>query len=332
MNNNNNDDDDQTPEEKKSVASAAATTRRHLQPPPTTVEWIPPPPSVVVDDPPDDYYIAPELQDMMFTDITSAKLHDQVATNDIGRGKPYLSPAPGDDSKPAAWPAYGRIFGINRRLMINIPCRRAKREGSQTLNIYFLVDSGSPCSYLCLEAIRALVDPRLEFNSASFVATINGTSMNFYLSPLGTAEQPGKFHDVNVLGMDFLVHYGLTMIVDAPVARFRLIQIQNVDDEILAKYPEDIEYIARMEIGTNGVLNARCRRWKSNRPRGVPSLGIKEGVVDLEVLNSSVSCIIPEFRSKILFRDSVTPSLQQQNEPSKVARAELNRHFYLHQS
>ncbi|KAG7355281.1 hypothetical protein IV203_004637 [Nitzschia inconspicua] len=211
----------QTPE-KKLVADASATTTS----PTNSVD------SLI--DPPD--YIAPELQDMMLTDITSAKLHDQVATNDIGRGKPYLSPA-GDDSKPA-WPAYGRIFGINKRLMVNIPCRRAK-QGSQTLNIYFLVDSGSPCSYLCLEAIKAFIDPRLEFNSASFVATINGTSMNFNLSPLGTAERPGKFHDVNVLGMDFLVHYGLTMIVDAPVARFRLIQIQNVDDEILAKYPEE---------------------------------------------------------------------------------------------
>jgi len=71
--------------------------------------------------------------------------------------------------------------------MINIPCRGAK-QGSKNLNAYFLVNSGSPCSYLCLEAIKALIDPRLEFNSSSFVATIYGKSMKFNLSPMGTAE------------------------------------------------------------------------------------------------------------------------------------------------
>jgi hypothetical protein len=54
-------------------------------------------------------------------------------------------------------------------------------------------------------------------------------------SPEGT---PGKFHDVNVLGMDFLKEIDLSMVVDTPIYRFKLLQKEltsmeaDSDDEV----------------------------------------------------------------------------------------------------
>ena len=46
-----------------------------------------------------------------------------------------------------------------------------------------------------------------------------------HLSPLITPDgKPGKFHDVNVLGMDFLKVYGLSLIVDTPIEKFMLLK------------------------------------------------------------------------------------------------------------
>jgi hypothetical protein len=99
-------------------------------------------------------YIALDQQDMMFIDITSQILHSSQCTILIGRGNEYLSPV---DSIQLPWPAVGIVFGYNRRLVISLPCRRARpSRGYKVLNIFFFVDTGSPCSYLCQEAIEAL--------------------------------------------------------------------------------------------------------------------------------------------------------------------------------
>ena len=91
-------------------------------------------------------YIAPDQQDMMFTDITSTVLHSEECTDVIGRGNEYLSEA---KSFPLEWPATGVLYGLNRRLMISLPCRLGKRDpNNKVLNIFFVVDTGSPVSLL----------------------------------------------------------------------------------------------------------------------------------------------------------------------------------------
>jgi hypothetical protein len=55
-------------------------------------------------------YIAPDQQDMMFTDITSEILHSYESTVLIGRGNTYLSEA---KSFPLEWPAIGVVYGYN---------------------------------------------------------------------------------------------------------------------------------------------------------------------------------------------------------------------------
>jgi hypothetical protein len=49
-------------------------------------------------------------------------------------------------------------LGTNLRLMINFSCRkRSKARVYPFVNIIFLVDTGSPNSYLCTEAMQAIL-------------------------------------------------------------------------------------------------------------------------------------------------------------------------------
>jgi hypothetical protein len=63
------------------------------------------------------------------------------------------------------------------------------------------------------------------------------SSMQFHMSPLGTPEHPGKFHDVNVLGMDFLMLNKLSMMVDPPIYRFQILLKDR--QSIYADYPDE---------------------------------------------------------------------------------------------
>ena len=189
-------------------------------------------------------YIAPDQQDMLFTDITSDILHSNNCKITIGRGKEYLSPAV---SIQLPWPAVGVIYGHNHRLMISMPCRRAQSgRGYKVLNVFFLCDTGSPVSYLCKEAMEALID-RPECNLPEQLNVVIQNESNnavvFHLSPLGTPEHPGKFHDVNVIGMDFLIINGLSMMVDAPINCFQLVKRdhQLIYDEYPVEAFEDFE-------------------------------------------------------------------------------------------
>ena len=186
-------------------------------------------------DPPD--YIAPDQQDMTLTDITSAILHSNKCTVSIGRGNEYLSEA---KSFPLEWPATGIVYGLNKRLMVSLPCRRGRPDrGYKVLNIFFLVNTGSPCSYLCLEAMTALIGnpPCAVPEQLSVVVQDESFRMPFHMSPLGTKEVPGKFHDVNVLGMDFLQLAGLCMTVNTPIQLFRL--FKSDDRSMYQDYPDE---------------------------------------------------------------------------------------------
>mmetsp|Transcript_35538 Transcript_35538/g.85984 ORF Transcript_35538/g.85984 Transcript_35538/m.85984 type:complete len:220 (+) Transcript_35538:52-711(+) len=178
-------------------------------------------------------YITPDQQDMLFTDITSDLLHSNQCTIGIGRGMKYLS---------VPWPATGVIYGYNNRLMVNLPCRRARPDrGYKVLNVYFLLDTACPCSYLCREAMDALIGrpgPGTPLSEQLRVVVQNEAfQMAFYMSPVGTADAPGKFKDVNVLGMDFLVQANLTMSLDTPIHRFKL--SQKDFDTMYGEYPDD---------------------------------------------------------------------------------------------
>ena len=165
---------------------------------------------------------APDQQNMAFPDITSELLHSKNFTDSIGRGDEYLS----ESKYSRRWPATGKIYGQNKRLMISLPCRYARHEREdRVLNIFFLVDTGSPCSYLCQEAMMALLDDptcAMPEQLSVFVNDDESSPLTFHMSPGGTTEAPRKFHDVNVLGMDFLELAELSMTVETFFKKFLL--------------------------------------------------------------------------------------------------------------
>jgi hypothetical protein len=130
---------------------------------------------------------------MMLSDITSRILHSDESKFTIGRGKDYLSEA---DSIQLPWPAAGVAFGYNKRYMISLPCRRPRSDrGHKVLNVFFLFDTGSPCSYLCKEAMEALID-KPDVNLPEQLVVLVQDEVQpamFHMSPLGTTEHLGKF-------------------------------------------------------------------------------------------------------------------------------------------
>jgi hypothetical protein len=171
--------------------------------------------------------IAPEQQTMNLSDITSAVLHSDNMTQICSRGKAYLSDAVSFPENP--WPATAQFYGLNRRLMINLACQLVSRQEQQPIrNVYFLIHTASSYLYLSPEAMGALLPEGA--NIPKVLAHVWAHSKNqgddrcfqMYISPQGTPEEPGKFKDVNVLGMDFISRFSMT--VDGSLDRFKLLK------------------------------------------------------------------------------------------------------------
>jgi hypothetical protein len=150
---------------------------------------------LVMDDP---GYISPSGQDLLLTDVKKEILSTRIAPE---LGVRYLSVS---ESEDASFPVTGILFGLNRRLMVNLLVRR--KESHKFLNILFLVNTGSPVSYLCDEAISALIGNENALPKLINVFVQGNQVLECHLSPQG-----GRFHDVNVIGMDFLAAHNLTI-------------------------------------------------------------------------------------------------------------------------
>ncbi len=132
-------------------------------------------------------YIDPYSQEMMLTDITEDFLQSVAFEMEVE----YLSPAP---TFPGLFPATGVIFGYNHRPMINLACRKQGTD-NPPLNVIFLVNTGSPASYLSAKAMEALNTPDSKIRKSEYVMIHTKNVTQCYLSP------PDKnFVNVNVLG------------------------------------------------------------------------------------------------------------------------------------
>jgi hypothetical protein len=151
---------------------------------------VPLPTGLLIMDPPG--YIKPVLQDFLLTDITAEKLQDIAYLLDVD----YLGPA----AFPGTFPAMGFIGARNNRLMVSLVCRHQTSEDVPSVNIIFLINTGSPVTYLCHEAMEALIGKDSHVPPSLYVEIHSEKVIEAYLSPKGS-----HFADVNVLGMDFLV-------------------------------------------------------------------------------------------------------------------------------
>ena len=141
-------------------------------------------------------YIKPDLQDLLLTDITAKELRVIAAELEVD----YLGPA----AFPGTFPAMGNIKGLNHRLMVSLVCRRRTTKPKQvpSVNIIFLIDTGSPVTYICQEAMEALIGKDSHLPQALYVKIHSEKAIETHLSPKG---KDSRFADVNVLGMDFIV-------------------------------------------------------------------------------------------------------------------------------
>ncbi|KAJ1340341.1 hypothetical protein BSLG_005043 [Batrachochytrium salamandrivorans] len=96
----------------------------------------------------------------------------------------------------------GRIKGQTHRLMVPLVCRRQPTKPKQvpSVNIIFLIDTGSPVTYICQEAMEALIGKDSPLPQAMYAKIHSEKAIEVHLSPKGS-----HFADVNVLGMDFIV-------------------------------------------------------------------------------------------------------------------------------
>ena len=136
-------------------------------------------------------YIKPSLQDLLLTDIDTKVLREIARTMEVE----YL----GHASFPGSFPVEGRIWVPNHRLMVNLVCRRQTKSDSPTRNIVFLIDTGSPVTYLCQAAMESLIGKGCNLPQTLFVEIHTEEVIQTHISP-----KESHFAEVNVLGMDFL--------------------------------------------------------------------------------------------------------------------------------
>ena len=107
------------------------------------------------------------------------------------------------------------VMGMNRRYMVNLLARRKNTQHFR--NVFFMVDTGSPYTFISKTTMEAMVRPDSSIPSMIKLEIQGETSMICYLSP------PDKhFADVNLLGMDFLEMKGAHLITDWPQKTFVL--------------------------------------------------------------------------------------------------------------
>jgi hypothetical protein len=113
------------------------------------------------------------------------------------------------------FPVEGMVMGMNKRYMVNLLARRKNTQHFR--NVIFMVDTGSPYTFISKSTMEAMVGPDLNVPSIIKLEIQGETSMICYLSP------PDKhFVDVNLLGMDFLEMKGAHLITDWPKKTFVL--------------------------------------------------------------------------------------------------------------
>ncbi|EPZ30919.1 hypothetical protein O9G_002796 [Rozella allomycis CSF55] len=157
-------------------------------------------------------YIKPNMQDFQLTDVGMVELK-----NDISQALEvqYLSPA----VFPSTFPVKGHIFGKNHRLMINLACSRQTEKEAPAVNIIFVVDTGSPDTFLSKDAVEALIGKKVENFPSSLYVLIQDEerAIQCHLSP-----EHSHFADVNVLGMDSITDMGLMLAVNGKTKEFAL--------------------------------------------------------------------------------------------------------------
>lgn len=140
---------------------------------------------------------SPRDFDVLLSDVHSNDLHhvisDRLYTS-------YLGNAEEGNFVEAA----GIVWGSHNRVFVATVVKRK----DMMKHVHFLVDTGSPYTFMCEEALKSLhalpVDP-----VSTVRVHINGHAVLVHQSP-----KDKHFNDINVLGTDFMKTYNCILNVD----------------------------------------------------------------------------------------------------------------------
>lgn len=149
--------------------------------------------------------------DVPLTDIDEAELVD------LGRDKEVEHLSIGSFSSPP-FPADGFIHGANIRYMIPLVCQRAGKPKSKAINIWFIIDSGSPFTCLSVKSLEALLGPGSVTNSFYSLAIQDQERL------IECQVSKAHYQEVNILGANAMRDLELSILVDWRKKKFQLIR------------------------------------------------------------------------------------------------------------
>jgi len=135
-------------------------------------------------------FLRPEDFDVLLTDMAESDLRLMAQMDGVG----YLNVS--SETTPL-FPVQGSVMGAHRRLMVNLLVRKHRTQ--RYMNVIFMIDTGSPYTFLSASAMAALSGARANVPKMTRLEIHGVHPMVCYMSP------PDKhFSDINLLGMDFL--------------------------------------------------------------------------------------------------------------------------------
>lgn len=139
-----------------------------------------------------DVQYVPTEFDVLLPDVHSKDLHENISN--ILNIK-YLETAESDDVKEAV----GIVHGWHNRVFVST----VMKKGDRLRHVHFLVDTGSPFTYICNEVLQSL---GVEVSHPHTPVTVHINGM-----PTIILQSHGHFDDVNLLGTNFMKLHGCVL-------------------------------------------------------------------------------------------------------------------------